>query len=245
MLKKTFYSLIFFLMVCQAITSLGLLDSKIFPTPLGIFFNIYQNKAPLSYHAAHTLWRLVVGVLLAIAWAIPLAFFINKYEVMSRMVRPILACFYPIPKIAIYPFILLIFGTGDVPKIILIALGAFFLLFSTMANSLDRIKNSSLMEVVSVYQITGLKLYYHVFWKGVYFDFLYGLNLAIGYGLVMSVASEMSAANNGLGFYIWNSWDAYRILDMYAGLVVISALGLAFYFGIELLRIKLLNRSMI
>lgn len=245
MLKKTFFSLLIFFILWQLVTTIGLLDQKIFPTPLHILFNTYHEKSNLCYHALFTLWRLVAGVVIAITLVIPLAFFISKYEVIGRMIRPLLACFYPIPKIAIYPFVMLIFGMGDLSKVVLITIGAFFLIFLTVINGLDRIKNSSLMEVVRVYKISGFRLYYHIYWKGVIFDFWQGLNLAIGYGLVMSVASEMSAASNGLGFYIWNSWDAYRILDMYSGLVMISFIGLLSHFAIETLRNKYLAQKII
>lgn len=242
---KSIQSVIGFLFLWQIGSIAGMLDPEIFPAPSSILGNISWNYQILTYHSLYTLGRLLLGIILAIILAVPTAFLIARFSLMGALLKPLLATFYPIPKIVIYPFLMIVFGTGDTSKIILIAIGAFFLILTQVLSGLERILHSSLKDVIRVYKISGLKLYYHILLKGIKIDFLTGLNLAIGYGLVMAVAGEMSAASNGIGFYIWNAWDGYQITNMYSGLMVISFLGFLSHFFIERIKAPLIKKTIL
>jgi NitT/TauT family transport system permease protein len=55
-----------------------------------------------------------------------------------------------------------------------------------------------------------------------------GIKLAIGMGLILIAISEMVAANDGIGYMIWNSWQVLSVDTMYVGLLVIAILGFVF-----------------
>ena len=60
-----------------------------------------------------------------------------------------------------------------------------------------------------------------------------GLRLSLGVSLIIIVATEFVAANKGIGFLIWISWQSLVTEKMYAGLIVIAVLGLLFTYGLE------------
>ena len=73
-------------------------------------------------------------------------------------------------------------------------------------------------------------------------EILTGLKLALNYGLTLVVVSEISASNNGIGYFIWKSWDQFKIINVYSGVFVLSIIGFALYFTfnsfIEKIRLK-------
>ncbi len=105
-------------------------------------------------------------------------------------------------------------------------IGMFYLVYINVRNGTKRILSSPLMDIVHVYKIHGINYYYHFLFKGVLRDFLVGLKAAMGYGLLLVVVSEFSVSRNGIGHFIWQSWDQFRIADMYAGILILCLLGL-------------------
>ncbi len=75
--------------------------------------------------------------------------------------------------------------------------------------------------------------------KGVSPDILAGIKVGIGYGLVMVVAGEFTVSRDGIGFFMWNAWDQFRITDLYCGLFVLSLMGLIFFYTLDFIDNKL------
>lgn len=66
-----------------------------------------------------------------------------------------------------------------------------------------------------------------------FIKFLVGLKAAIGYDLLLVVVSEFSVSKNGIGHFIWQAWDQFRIIDMYAGVLILCLLGLCFSYVLD------------
>ncbi len=149
----------------------------------------------------------------------------------SRKVRvftdPVIAATYPIPKIAIFPLFLLIFGIGELSKIVLIALGCFFLvLINSMAGV--RNMNKTYFEVAENYGAGRVKTFTRVILPGSLPMVFSGVRLALGGSLLMVVAAEFIAANEGIGAMIWYSWETLEIEKIYVGIFICGLLGLLF-----------------
>ncbi|HXF34204.1 MAG TPA: ABC transporter permease, partial [Candidatus Acidoferrales bacterium] len=171
-----------------------------------------------------TLSRILVGFFIG---AIPgtilgLIMGINKWA--RAFMDPIVSILYPIPKIAILPLMLLIFGIGEASKYSLVAIGVFFLMVINTESGVRQIQQIYL-DVAQSYRIRPFSFYTRVLLPGALPNVFAGVKLSIGVGIILGVAAEFTAAKSGLGFTIWNGWQTLQVERMYVALVMVSLLG--------------------
>jgi NitT/TauT family transport system permease protein len=214
------------LLVWQIFSGLGLIDPRFVPSPISIGIAGYDLivSGELLGHVKDSLFRLLIGFVLG---AIP-AIMIGIVMGLSRWVRaaidPIVAAFFPIPKIALLPIVMLLFGIGDVSKIVLIAFAVLFLvIINTMAGvmALDPVY----FDVAKNFGASRYKLLTKVVIPGTLPFIFVGLRLGLGVSMIVIVAVEFVAAESGIGFLIWTSFAVMMIEDMFVGIIVITILG--------------------
>ena len=229
------------LLIWEICARTGILDVRFFPAPSAIFYHlifvspeegiIQDILASLN----RLLWGYLAGCLLGIIFGIGM----GLCRSLRAAIYPIIALTYPIPKIAILPLVMLIFGIGDLAKIVIVAIGSFFLvLINTLhgVDSIDRIYH----DVAAVYKIKRRNFILKIILPGSLPAIFTGLKLAIGYSLVMVVAAEFSGADKGIGYLIWQSWETFSIKSMYAGIFVIGLLGFLFSYALHALERRLI-----
>lgn len=215
----------------------GSIDIQFYPPPHLFILKSWQLFTGDFFltHFVNSMTRFVLAGILSIPLACLLGIWTGSSKLIDRLLNPFFALTYPLPKVALFPLILLVFGLGDFSKIVLIAIGMFYLIYINVRNGTKRILNSQLMEIISIYKIRGWNFYYHFLLKGILRDFFVGLKASVGYGLLLVVVSEFSASRNGIGHFIWQSWDQFRVVDMYAGIFILCLLGLIFSYALDLI----------
>jgi NitT/TauT family transport system permease protein len=134
---------------------------------------------------------------------------------------------YPIPKLAIMPLILLIFGLGESSKVFTIGIGVFYLVvINSMAGVLHIEK--IYLDVAKNFGASRKDFYLTVALPGALPMIFTGLKLGMGMALILVVAAEMSAAKAGVGWMIWRAYDMFAIEQMFVALMVLSVLGYLF-----------------
>ena len=143
---------------------------------------------------------------------------------LSRILNPLVAAVHPIPKLALLPLFMVFFGLGEAPKIIVVSAAAFFpMLLSTMAG-VRHIANVH-FDAARTYGASRRQLITRVVIPGSVPMMLSGLRLAANIAFLSAIAVEMVAAKNGLGAEVWLAWQVLRLDELFATLVVISAVG--------------------
>jgi NitT/TauT family transport system permease protein len=205
----------------------GILDRRFFPPPSEVLVTLFRmiRSGELAEAVTVTLARLVVGFVAGSLIGVVVGLLMGLSRLVRAAMQPVIGAIYPIPKIAILPLVMLIFGLGDMSRYVIVAIGVVFLVLLNTA--------AGVMSIEPIYLDVGRN-----FGAG-RFDMLRtialpgslpliftGLRLAWGTGLLLIVAAEFVGARSGLGYLIWNSWQTFSVDEMYAGLVVISAIGL-------------------
>ena len=202
-----------------------------FPAPVIILqrliYLLFQEPKFLS-DILFSLKRLTFGVIISVPCAIALGLSIGLDKRISRFLTPLISITYPIPKLSVLPLLMIILGIGDISKIAIIAIGIFYLVLLNVIHGIQGLP-AVYFYIIKIYRIPFVKRIYSIILKGILPDILHGCKVGIGYGLVMVVASEFIAAKNGIGFFMWNAWDQFRIKDVYVGLAVFSLMGLAIF----------------
>lgn len=222
------------LLVWEMLSRIGVLDARFFPPPTGIVSTAVDllTSGELVANTWISLRRLLLAMVIGGVPALLLGLAMGLYRKLRIGIEPIISATYPIPKSAIFPLFLLIFGLGEASKVAIVAVGVFYpIVVNTVAG---------VLEINKVYHDVG-KNFHAGRWQtfrtialpGALPVILTGVNLAFGMALMLIVVAEMLGANSGLGFMIWNAWQTFSVETMYVGLIVISALGFIFSLALK------------
>lgn len=205
------------------------MDARFFPAPSAIALKFWQLA--LSGELWDNVWtsmqRLFWGFLVGGVPALLLGIAMGLYRPIRAAIDPLIAATYPIPKSAILPLILLIFGLGEASKIVMVALGVFYpVIINTMAGVLQIQK--IYLDVGQNFRANRWQVFRTIALPGAMPSIVAGIKLGVGMGLILIAIAEMIGAESGLGYMIWNAWQILAVETMYVGLVVIALLGFAF-----------------
>lgn len=214
---------------------MSLWDIAFFPTPSSVLYNTIAEltQGALAMHLFMSLKRLIIALVIAFPLAIFFALLTQKISIIDYFIDPIVALTFPLPKVAIFPLVMLILGIDDGSKIALIAIGMFYLFYVNTRLAIKEILNSEYSQIQKVFPFKFIDYYWHFILRGSTRGILTGLKLGLNYGLTLVVVSELTAAKNGVGYYIWKSWDQFQIINVYSGVAILSLVGCIFYFSIE------------
>lgn len=234
-------SIVAALLVWEICSQTGFIDARFFPAPSQIFYHLIfvSPGEGLLEDVSASLNRLFWGYLLGCLSGCALGVAMGLSTRLRAMFYPLIVITYPVPKIAILPLVMLVFGIGDLSKIVVVAIGSFFLVLMNTLHGVDSIEKIY-HDVAKVYKIRRQNYIFRVILPGALPSIFTGLKLAIGYSLVMVVASEFSGADKGIGYLIWQSWETFSIKSMYAGIFVIGALGFLFSYVLHVLEKRLI-----
>jgi NitT/TauT family transport system permease protein len=212
----------------------GLIDVRFFPPPSNIMHQVgvLLASGELVTNTLASLRRLALGMLLGGVPALFLGLAMGISRPLRAAIDPLISATYPVPKSAILPLVLLIFGLGETSKVVMVALGAFYpIVINTVVGvvNLDRIY----LDVGHNFRASRWQVFRTIALPGALPSIMAGVKLAAGMGLILIAISEMVAANDGIGFMIWNAWQVLTVDTMYVGLLVIAILGFVFSFVLD------------
>ena len=204
------------------------IDTRFFPAPssiAGTFVRLMQNGR-LEFDAWASLQRLFWGFLLGALPGLAIGLAMGVYRPVRKLVEPLILGTYPIPKSAILPLILLIFGLGEASKVVMVAIGVFYPVVINTA--------AGVMQIPKIYFDVGRNfgagrwaMFRTIALPGALRFIMTGIKLGAGMGLILIAIAEMIGAQSGLGYMIWNAWQILAVNAMYVGLIVIALVGFA------------------
>ena len=217
------------LLLWEILARLGLIDVRLLSSPAAIlqtFFPLLLS-GELLYNTYVSVMRVIWGFLVGAVPGVIIGMSMGLSPLVRSTVEPLISATYPIPKLALMPLILLIFGIGETSKIFTIAIGVFYLVvINTMAGvlSIERIY----LDVARNFKAGRLNFYLTVALPGALPMIFAGLKLGMGMALILIVAAELSAAQAGVGWMIWRAYDMFDIERMFVALITLSVLGYIF-----------------
>ncbi|MDE3100954.1 MAG: ABC transporter permease [Chloroflexota bacterium] len=202
------------------------IDTRFFPAPSDIFAAAVTliRTGELWDNLSITLVRLAVGFLLGAVPGIVIGLAMGLFSPVRAILQPLVDGTFPIPKIAILPLFILIFGLGEESKYAIIAVAVVYLvLINTQAGvrNIDRIY----LDVGKNYHATRWMMFTDVALPGAAPLILAGLRLGMGVALLVIVAAEFVGARSGVGYQIWTSWQVFQVDRMFVYLLVTAVIG--------------------
>jgi NitT/TauT family transport system permease protein len=207
----------------------GVISALFFPPPSDVVRTLIKliAEGELFPNLGTSLGRLLLGVLLGGGPGLMMGLLMGWSRPLQRALDPFIAALHPLPKIAILPLIMVIFGIGESSKIIVAATGAFFPMLVNTMSGVQQIHRIH-FEVAHNYGARPLKVFTRVVLPGSLPFMLTGLLLALNVTLLLTIAVEMVSGRTGLGAMIWLAWETMRVEELYASLTVITLFGIGF-----------------
>jgi len=202
------------------------IDTRFFPAPSSVLSTAVEmlQSGELVTHTAASMQRLAYGTILGGVPALVLGVAMGLNRTIRALFDPLIAATYPVPKSAILPLALLVFGLGEASKVFMVAIGVFFPVVINATTGVLEI-NKIYLDVGRNYQANRWNTFWTIALPGALPVIMTGFKLGIGIGLVLIAVAEMVAAKSGLGYLIWSAWSTFAVEQMYVGLFVIALIG--------------------
>lgn len=221
-----------FVLLCiwELLDAVRIIDPRFFPPPTRVVANgaallaDATQRAQLLSDTLITLRRLAIGYTLGAVSGVLMGVAMALYAPLRFSFSPVVFGTFPMPKIAIFPLLIALFGIGEGGKIALVTMGVFYM---TCINTL-----SGVLYAAPIYRdvVRAFRVPLWIGWTQVVLPsampaIVAGLKLGLGQALILVVSAEFVSADDGIGHYIWDSWQVLAIPRMFVGLVVITAIG--------------------
>ena len=188
-------------------------------TLLGIFFS------DIAIHAWYSSIRIVAGLFLAVVIGYPLGLAMGYFKRCDRFFSPLVYLTYPIPKISLLPIVMLIFGVGEFSKILMIFLIILFQVVIAGRDGIREIPKETFYPLISL-GASFKNFFIYALWPAVLPKFLTAIRVAMATAVSVLFFTETFGTKYGMGYFIMDAWLRVNYLEMYAGIVALSYIGL-------------------
>lgn len=206
----------------------GLLNPIFFPPFSKVILALQQliGSGELQNHIGISLFRALLGFGLGAVIAIPLGFLMGRYSLFEKIMDLWIQGLRNTSQFALLPVFIMLFGIGEVSKV---AITFYASIWFLLINTISGVKgiDSLLIKAAISMGTPSNELFKQVILPASFPSVVAGARLAIKSALMAVIGAEMLAAKSGLGFFVQNSQLMYRIPEMYAGILVLTILGLA------------------
>ena len=217
--------LIFLLLVIWEITCrIAEVPKWLLPVPTDIMIELYQHWNLLLRHSFVTLYEILIGFSFYIITGILIGGFIVYSKTLEKTLYPIIISSQTIPIIAIAPILLVWFGYGLLPKILVVGLIAFF---PIAVNTIDGLKSID-EDIVKMMKTLGANKY-QIFKKiqipnSLPYIFT-GLRIGMAASVIGAVISEWVGSSEGLGYLMIRSKPQFLTERVFAAIFLLSIIG--------------------
>jgi NitT/TauT family transport system permease protein/taurine transport system permease protein len=189
-------------------------------------------------HAFVSLARVLAGFAVGSLIGVAIGALMSAFRGFRAMVDPFIEITRPLPPLAFVPVLIVWFGIGEAPKIILIAAGVVPVMAISTAAGLDSVSND-MLNCARCLGASEWRTMLHVRIRAAMPQIITGMRLSVGLSWTSIVAVEMIAATSGLGFVILQAGQFLNTGLIFAGILIIAALGLAIDWGLRRLQRRL------
>lgn len=211
-----------------------ILNLPIIPSPFAVIINIldvFSDK--IEVHVICSLGRILKGIAISVLLGVPLGFLMGYFEKIDRIFSPLIYFTYPIPKIALLPIIMVLFGLGETSKLIMIVMIVVFQIIITSRDAVRDIPPETFRSLQSL-GASRLQIFWEIILPASLSEVLTAIRLALGTAISILFFTETFGTEYGMGYFIMDSWMRVNYLDMYSGIVILSFMGFCIFIAVDI-----------
>ncbi|MBR1592853.1 MAG: ABC transporter permease [Ruminococcus sp.] len=226
-LKNVIVSVAILILIWQLLFSVSNYDKALFPSPKMAFDALVEMtvNGKLFENIKTSMYRFVTGYFSSVIVAVILGLILGRLPKVFQYINPAVQLLRPISPTAWMPFIVLLFGIGDVPAIVIIFIAAFFPVLLSTVSAVGNI-DPIYLKVSKNFGIKQPALTWKVIFPAAFPQIANGIHLALGTAWIFLVAGEMVGAQSGLGYQIIDARNNIRADILLATILVIGIIGI-------------------
>lgn len=201
---------------------------RLLPAPTQIVRALLTNTALLAPHTWQTLQETLIGFAVALVVGFGFAIVIDLSPLLRRAIYPLLVVSQTIPLLALAPLLVLWFGFGLLPKVLVVALVCFFPIVVAGADGF-RATDPELVKLFRTFGAGPWTIFRQVRLPGALPALFSGLRIAITYSVTGAVWGEYVGAEYGLGIFMQRAQHSYQVALVFAAIIVIAALSISLF----------------
>ena len=233
----SYSAIVLILIVWQIVSSIGVVDSFMLPSPMQVVKAFVSEFPTLMGHTFVTLAEAFLGLVFGIILGFLMAVLMDQFDGLYKAFYPVIVLTQTIPTVAIAPLLILWFGYEMTPKVILIVLTTFFPIAVGLLNGFKAIDKDSI-HLLRAMGAGRWQVFRHVKFPGAMSEFFAGLRISTSYAVVGAVISEWIGGLRGLGAYMIRVKSAFSFDKMFAVIFLISIIRLLLIKGVDFLQKK-------
>ncbi|XXD11025.1 taurine ABC transporter permease TauC [Klebsiella sp. R445] len=244
-LTLSFSTLAVLLAAWWAVTAIGLISPLFLPPPEQVFRKLLVIAGPQGFmdatlwqHLAASLTRIVIALAAATIVGVPVGIAMGLNPTVRGILDPLIELYRPVPPLAWLPLVIIWFGIGETPKILLIYLAIFApVVMATLAG----VKSAQPVRIRAAQSLgaSRAQVLWLVILPGALPEILTGLRIGLGVGWSTLVAAELIAATRGLGFMVQSAGEFLATDVVLAGIAVIAIIAFLLELGLRALQRRL------
>jgi NitT/TauT family transport system permease protein len=211
-----------------AVRMSGLVSPALIPTPWAVLTRFWSLlwEGTLAMDILMSTQRVVIGVALGIALAVPVGFLLGWYRQVRSFIDPLINFFRALPPIALIPLVIVYFGIGEPAKVVILFYASFFAGIIVMYEGIAQI-SPIFVRVARTLGASDGEIFRKVIVPMAVPHVLTALRVALGVAWATLVASELIAAQQGLGAVIQDAAAFFQLDIIYVGIICIGFVALA------------------
>ena len=209
------------------------INSRIVPMPHEVYTYIPTLFINDFYgHILASLYRVCTGLLISFAIGSVIGILMGYSKKINSLLNPLIYFTYPIPKTALLPVVMTIYGLGDKSKITLIVLITIFQVIVSVRDAVSNINQEMYNPLISL-GASKFQVLRYVTIPAIIPEILTNIRLSIGTSFSVLFFAEAYGTNEGIGYFIQDAWTRINYIEMYSGIVILSILGLLLFITLD------------
>jgi putative hydroxymethylpyrimidine transport system permease protein len=202
------------------------LESFLVPTPVEIAESLWDNRGLLAENAWVTLQEILLGIVAALVVGVAFAVLMHRWQLLKDAAYPLVVASQTIPIVVIAPILLVWFGYGMTPKVLLIAL---FCFFPITVNTLDGLRSvdPDAVKMMRSLNASRRQQFRRVEAPAALPNLFTGVKIAVVFAPIAAVFAEWVGSSSGLGHLIQSDTAYFQVARQFATVAVLSAMALA------------------
>jgi NitT/TauT family transport system permease protein len=233
--------IVMILALWQVLTAGGFAPPALLPSPASVFWRLSEQlRNPIFLgHAATTLFRLFAGFGIAVVIGVALGLAAAGNNVVAALLRPLIRVLAPVPKVALYPALILTLGFEHASKIALVVADAVFPILLATYQGAASVEPKLVWSARSA-GASHTKCLFTIVLTAALPSILTGCRIGLIISCIVVFLAEMITSSDGLGHLLVRAARNFQTVDMFVPIIAISMLGLTLNAGFNALRARLL-----
>ncbi len=215
------------------------IGTRLVPFPHTVVINIFTNFGDLLPHLGATLFRLVIGFAIALSVGVTVGIAMGMNKKVDNLLSPLIYCLNPIPKSALTPVFLIIFGMNDIGRVMIIIAIIIFPIIISIKDAIVMMPEEYFI-IAQTLNLSKLEFYTKIISRAILPNLLSTIKVTIAIAIAVLYFVEQIGSSSGLGYYIASN-NGVNNVEMYSGIVILSLIGYIVVVVMDLLLEKKCN----